>query len=228
MSTSYFSVHRIRLRYRRTVYFCITFTSARAVVIWAVLDYSSTLSGFQRTASVLRSSISQLCVCVCVCVCVYSDYMSEIYVTMTFRQQDASNINDRPWAWSVASFVHLPNLQPFNITCISVIPHPRATLQLQSFMKISVDGLLVRPVQHSSSRYSAPVRSWLRHCPTSRKVRFPLVLLGFFIDLILPAALWSWVRLSLWQKWVQKVISWRVKAAGAYGWKPYHLHVPIV
>jgi hypothetical protein len=23
-------------------------------------------------------------------------------------------------------------------------------------------------------------------------------------------------------------ISWGVKAAGAYGWKPYHLHVPIV
>ena len=23
-------------------------------------------------------------------------------------------------------------------------------------------------------------------------------------------------------------ISWEVKAAGAYGWQPYHLHVPIV
>jgi len=23
-------------------------------------------------------------------------------------------------------------------------------------------------------------------------------------------------------------ISWGVKAAGAYGWQPYHLHVPIV
>jgi len=23
-------------------------------------------------------------------------------------------------------------------------------------------------------------------------------------------------------------ISWRVKAAGEYGWQPYHLHVPIV
>jgi hypothetical protein len=40
-------------------------------------------------------------------------------------------------------------------------------------------------------------RSWLRHCATSRKVRFPIVSLDFFIDIILPAALWPWGRLSL-------------------------------
>ena len=35
--------------------------------------------------------------------------------------------------------------------------------------------------------------SWLRHCATSRKslVRFPMVSLEFFIDIILPAALWT-------------------------------------
>ena len=42
----------------------------------------------------------------------------------------------------------------------------------------------------------------------------------FFIDNILPAAVWTWYQLSLWQK--------RVKAAGACVWQPYHFHVPIV
>ena len=34
------------------------------------------------------------------------------------------------------------------------------------------------------------------------RVRFPRVSLEFFIDIILPAALWSWGWLSSWQKWV--------------------------
>jgi len=28
------------------------------------------------------------------------------------------------------------------------------------------------------------------------------VSLEFFIEIVLPSALWSWGRLSLWQKWV--------------------------
>jgi len=53
-----------------------------------------------------------------------------------------------------------------------------------------------------------------------------MVSLEFFIDIILPAALWPRGWLILWQKWVPGIFL-GVKAAVALGW-PYHLHVPIV
>jgi hypothetical protein len=34
------------------------------------------------------------------------------------------------------------------------------------------------------------------------RARFPMRSLDFLVDLILPAAVWSWGWLSLWQKWV--------------------------
>jgi len=37
----------------------------------------------------------------------------------------------------------------------------------------------------------------------------PMELLKFFIDLILPAALWLLGWLNLWQKWVRDVCHWR-------------------
>ena len=47
------------------------------------------------------------------------------------------------------------------------------------------------------------VVGWLTELQAERsRVRFPMVSLQNFIDIILPAALWSWSRLSLQQKWV--------------------------
>jgi len=52
--------------------------------------------------------------------------------------------------------------------------------------------------------------------------------LEFFIDIILPATL---MALGLTQPLTElstRNVAWGVKAAGALGWQPYHLHVPIV
>jgi hypothetical protein len=53
-----------------------------------------------------------------------------------------------------------------------------------------------------------------------------MVSLEFFIDVNLPALLWPWG----WQPLTEmstRYISWGVEVAGALGWQPYHLHLPI-
>jgi hypothetical protein len=52
------------------------------------------------------------------------------------------------------------------------------------------------------------------HAGRSR-VRFPMVSLEFFIDIMVSVALWPWGRLSLLTEISTRNISWGVKAAGA-------------
>ena len=48
----------------------------------------------------------------------------------------------------------------------------------------------------------------LRYKSEGRWFRFPMVSLEFFIDIILPAALWPWGRLSLLTEMSTRNISW--------------------
>jgi hypothetical protein len=72
-------------------------------------------------------------------------------------------------------------------------------------------------------------RSSLRHCCTSRKVA------GSISDSVITIFHWHnpfgrTMALGSTQPLTEMStgnISWGVKAAGAYGWQPYHLHVPI-
>ena len=73
-------------------------------------------------------------------------------------------------------------------------------------------------------------RSWLGHCATSRKVA------GSILDGVVGIIHWHnpsgrTEALGLTQPLTEmstRYISWGIKAAGAYGSHPYHLHVPIV
>ena len=73
-------------------------------------------------------------------------------------------------------------------------------------------------------------RSWLRHCPTSRKVAVSIpdgntAIFHWHYPSGRTMALGSAQPLT---EMSTRNISWGVKAAGAWGWQPYHDHVPIV
>jgi len=73
-------------------------------------------------------------------------------------------------------------------------------------------------------------RSWLRHCATSRKVAGSISdgVTGIF-HWHNPSGRTMALRLTQYvTEMIARNISWGVKAAGASGWQPYHLHMPIV
>jgi len=59
------------------------------------------------------------------------------------------------------------------------------------------------------------------------RVRFSIVSLEFFIDIIITAPLWPWSTQPL-TDMSTGIFPRGVKTAGAYGWQSYHLYVPIV
>ena len=94
---------------------------------------------------------------------------------------------------------------------------------------------IVQNVMGKCSQRAARYRSWLRHCATSRKVAgsIPYCVIGIFHWHYLNGrtnALGSTQPLT---EMGTRNTSWKergggVKAAGAEGWQPYHLYVPIV
>jgi len=68
----------------------------------------------------------------------------------------------------------------------------------------------------------------LRYEPGRSRVRFPMMSLEFFIDIILPAVIWPWGDSASNGNEYQQYFLGGAKASGAYCRQPYHLHVPIV
>jgi hypothetical protein len=88
---------------------------------------------------------------------------------------------------------------------------------------------VVRTEHFGMKLYNDRGTRWRSGCGTALRTgrsrdQAPMASLEFFIDIILPAALCSWVWLSLYHQ--EYFLG--IKAADARGWQPYHLYVPIV
>jgi len=77
---------------------------------------------------------------------------------------------------------------------------------VETCRSVMISELIVRWLAHCTRKYHSVCNGYGAVLQIGRSlVRFQMVSLKFFIDVILPVALWSWGRLSLQQKWVPGV-----------------------
>ena len=83
---------------------------------------------------------------------------------------------------------------------------------------------------HTHTHGGTQWRSWLRHCTTCWKVAgsIPVGVTGIFHRHNPSGHTTALGSTQPLKEMSTRNISWGVKAAGAYGWQPYHLHVPTV
>jgi hypothetical protein len=122
------------------------------------------------------------------------------------------------WGWQYGRTNSIP--QNDSKCDRKVVKHLEVSLRMHGIVTFSVWSLCVAfpseqthqnwKLKYLQSKHLFGARGgavgWGTALQTERsRVRFPMVSLKFFIDIILPAALWPWGWLSLWQKWVAGV-----------------------
>jgi hypothetical protein len=112
------------------------------------------------------------------------------------------------WVWKVYVVI----VGVYNINCDYVFWLHFDTECISNWVQVPVSFLFSLNLNTKRKARDGVENSWMQHIGVARdgtvgwgtalqggrsRIRFPMVLLEFFIDIILPAALWPWGRLSL-------------------------------